>query len=69
MIVGPLQDWQHKHEQALKAFAGDVNEKPPNPNTLLKRLATDHDGMHELIGDAILNFMKFKPQPYGNVYV
>ena len=69
MIVGPLQDWQHTHERALRNFDGDVNEKPPNPKTLLKRLATDYAGMHELIADAILNFMKYKPQPYGSAYV
>ena len=65
MIVGPLQDWQTKHERALKAFKGDDKERPPNPTTLLKRLAKDYDGMHVLIGDAMIKFMQLKPQPFG----
>ena len=64
MIVGPLQDWQTKHQRALKAFDGN-DERPPNPTKLLTRLAKDYDGMHILIGDAIIKFMKLKPQPYG----
>ena len=65
LIVGPLQDWQRKHEKALKAFQGDKDDRPPNPTTLLKRVGKDYDGMHALLGEAILTFMKFKPQPYG----
>ena len=70
MIVGPLQQWQHKHQRVLEQFdAGEINldEKPPNPTLLIKRLAKDYDGMYELLGDTMLNFMKLKPQPYGNV--
>jgi len=70
MIVGPLQDWQRRMQRACDDFRkGDLETDvpPPKPNTMLKRLTSDHEGMYGLLGDAIVQFMKLKPQPYGNL--
>ena len=68
IIVGPLHDWQRTQERACTDFKNgdlDTDVQPPNPNTLLKRLSTDHAGMYGLLGDALIKFIELKPQPYG----
>ena len=70
-VVKPLREWVKRLDKAHEDYALQVEEgdapstdPPPKAKPTYTRLI-DHDGLYGLIGDAIIEFIELKPQPYG----
>ena len=67
LVGGPLMDWMTRQDKLREAYIkehDDLSNAPPSSVRALKRLM-DVNGLYEILGDACINFMKEKPQPYG----
>ena len=67
IVVGPLHDWIDERKSRLKSWMENPpegQEDPPiNPVRAVKRLQ-DVDGLYNLLGNTMINFMVEKPTPY-----
>ena len=72
-VVQPLRDWMARVDKAREVYDetadegdGPTTDPPPKAGATYKKLV-DHDGLFCLIGDALITFIRLKPQPYGQL--
>ena len=64
-VSDDLNDWLETAQKAMDAYAQDPEDReaPFDPVKAIKHVL-DKDGLHGILGNTIIAFMRIKPTPY-----